>query len=60
MAGTTPAMKICCDGRIMGLDFLLLQFSKESRWHVCFHFLHMLILQTHAKILPLPVVIAYE
>lgn len=53
-------MKICCDGRIMGLDFLLLQFSKESRWHVCFHFLHTLILQTHAKIQPLPVVIAYE
>lgn len=36
----------CCDGKIVGLNFQLLQFSKVSRWHIRVNPLPTLISQT--------------
>lgn len=39
-------MRICCDGKTVGLDFQLLQFGKESRWCVWLRLLRTLTLGT--------------
>lgn len=54
-------MRICCDGKTVGLDFQLLQFSKESRWAcLASSFTYSDLGNSYTEAQPLPVEIACE